>query len=448
MKDRHANAADATTSDAQASGRPLVTIGVPVYNGGAVFAEALESALAQDYDPLEIIIVDNASADETRSIAERFVARDRRVRYLRNATNVGGVENARRVLTRARGRYFTWLFHDDLICDPRYVVTVVEFLDLNPDVAACITAFKVVNRELALSTVEDTLDDLAPDRPWPEVRRGFFRWPQTLAFGRAVFSMFRRDIAVQATIRPIVFRGEPIIYQWEMAFLADVSARGRIVALPVYMRAYRPSRTTAGQRLALEYSLFDLIDLGLRTKLQLIRRALEIPLPFSERLPLLKTTLANLFRGNVRQPLNVRWTAHQRARVLDELRAAIHERSHLVEMLRGEIEKRRAILRAAGREPIPIEATSSEHAGAYPAGSEHEGAPSLRVRNRRFRLLAEARGFVRPASADEVEAFFQVTVDLDRARVHAEELLHEIQRLHREAASLLEMINALAAPPA
>ena len=428
------------------SGCPLVSIGIPVYNGGERLAEALESALAQEYSPLEIVVVDNASTDDTRATVERFAARDRRIRYIRNARNVGGVENARRALAESRGRYFTWLFHDDLICDPRFVRTVVEYLERNPDAAGCITGFRALNHELVMLPVEDPLLELHPDRPWPDVRREFFTWPQSHACAVSIFAMFRRAIAVQATLSPIRFRGRPIIYQWEMAFLADVCSRGPIVAVSGCMRAFRVSRTAAGQRLPQEYSLFDLMRLGLRTKLQLVRSAWRAPLPFVERMALLKLTVANLCRSNIRQPLNMRWTTRQRLRLLAELEAAIHQRSALVRSLGEEIEKRRAVIRASGREPDTLDAPATARNGRCEAEPGRHRTSTVMVQRGPIWLLAEARAWIRPASARDVDTFYQVNVELEHARARADELLREILHLHGQAEPLLAIINVISAP--
>ena len=51
---------------------PLVSIGMPVYNGERYLAEAIESLLAQDYQNMEIIICDNASTDTTPQICQQF----------------------------------------------------------------------------------------------------------------------------------------------------------------------------------------------------------------------------------------------------------------------------------------------------------------------------------------------------------------------------------------
>ena len=52
--------------------KDLVSIIIPAYNAAAFINDAIESALAQDYRPIEVIVVDDGSSDETASIAERF----------------------------------------------------------------------------------------------------------------------------------------------------------------------------------------------------------------------------------------------------------------------------------------------------------------------------------------------------------------------------------------
>src|SRR4051794_15444571 len=72
---------------------PLVTIGLAVYNGERYLREALESLVGQTLRDVEIVICDNASDDATEAICREFAERDPRVRYHRNATNIGGARN-------------------------------------------------------------------------------------------------------------------------------------------------------------------------------------------------------------------------------------------------------------------------------------------------------------------------------------------------------------------
>ncbi len=91
-----------------------VTIVMPVYNGGAYFAEALASALGQDYANVEIVIVDDGSTDDTARIVHSFRDMHReRIKYIRQEN--GGVAAAlNTALAHATGDFFCWLSHDDL----------------------------------------------------------------------------------------------------------------------------------------------------------------------------------------------------------------------------------------------------------------------------------------------------------------------------------------------
>jgi glycosyltransferase involved in cell wall biosynthesis len=91
---------------------PRVTIAMPVYNGGRYFRLALESALAQRYDNVEIIVVNDGSTDggETERIARDY---DDRIRYIAQENRgVGGALNT--AVANMTGEYFAWLSHDDL----------------------------------------------------------------------------------------------------------------------------------------------------------------------------------------------------------------------------------------------------------------------------------------------------------------------------------------------
>jgi glycosyltransferase involved in cell wall biosynthesis len=94
--------------------KPLVSIGMPVYNGERFIREALDSVLGQTYENLEVIISDNASTDSTGAICLEYTARDQRIQYHRNAVNLGVIANFRRVFELSSGDYFMWACADDL----------------------------------------------------------------------------------------------------------------------------------------------------------------------------------------------------------------------------------------------------------------------------------------------------------------------------------------------
>lgn len=116
--------------------QPLVSIGVPVFNGGGKLTCALDSLLEQDYSNIEVIISDNASTDYTPEICEKYFRKDSRVKYSRSEQNLGGIWNFNRVFELSSGKYFMWTAHDD-IRDPSYISKCVEVLEADPNAVLC-----------------------------------------------------------------------------------------------------------------------------------------------------------------------------------------------------------------------------------------------------------------------------------------------------------------------
>lgn len=115
------------------SAAPRLTVGLPVYNGEKYVAEALDALLGQTYTDFELIISDNASTDGTGEISRRYEKEDSRVRYYRQAHNVGLAPNHNFVAEHARGELFKWAANDDLYARD-LLERCVAALDENPDV--------------------------------------------------------------------------------------------------------------------------------------------------------------------------------------------------------------------------------------------------------------------------------------------------------------------------
>jgi hypothetical protein len=103
------------------TGRPLVTVGVPAYNRPLGLERAVRSALAQQCREIEVLVSDDASPDPAvAEVGARLAADDPRVRFVRQARNLGHAGNYQWVLQEAKGEHFMWLSDDDWI-DPDYI---------------------------------------------------------------------------------------------------------------------------------------------------------------------------------------------------------------------------------------------------------------------------------------------------------------------------------------
>ncbi|HMF79731.1 MAG TPA: glycosyltransferase family 2 protein [Bryobacteraceae bacterium] len=110
---------------------PLLSIGMPVYNGEQFLTKALDSLLGQTFQDFEFIISDNASTDATEIICRSYAERDTRIRYSRNGENMGAGWNTRRVCSLATGKYFKWAAHDDF-CERTFLEKCIEALEADP----------------------------------------------------------------------------------------------------------------------------------------------------------------------------------------------------------------------------------------------------------------------------------------------------------------------------
>ena len=135
----------------QSSGckKPRVTVGLPVFNGEAYLAEALDSILSQTYKDFELIISDNASTDRTRQICLDYMRRDNRIRYYRNTTNIGATRNFNRVFSLSAGEYFKWANCDDVHAQ-EYLSRCVAGLDNDLTAVFCNSEVAKINEKGAL----------------------------------------------------------------------------------------------------------------------------------------------------------------------------------------------------------------------------------------------------------------------------------------------------------
>ncbi|RKS16378.1 glycosyl transferase family 1 [Pseudomonas sp. WPR_5_2] len=131
---------------------PLVSIVIPAFNP-RFFSQALESALAQTYQPIEIVVCDDSVGDEIRDIVESFTEQAHPVRYLRNPQRLGLQKNVLRCVQEARGEFIKVLCDDDRLFSPSIALQAQVLID-HAD----------VNLVLALRMFSDAGNFILPSR--------------------------------------------------------------------------------------------------------------------------------------------------------------------------------------------------------------------------------------------------------------------------------------------
>jgi glycosyltransferase involved in cell wall biosynthesis len=172
-----------------------VSIAVPAYNCEKYISQSLDSLLGQTYGDFELVISDNASSDGTEDICRRYVAKDRRVRYIRRTENIGGPGNFRYVFAQCAGQYHKWSTADDY-WHPQFLEEAVAVLDGRPDVVLCYPKTRLIDAAgAALSDYDDRLD-LADESP----RARFRALYELIGLCNAHLGLIRREAMLQTQL--------------------------------------------------------------------------------------------------------------------------------------------------------------------------------------------------------------------------------------------------------
>jgi predicted O-linked N-acetylglucosamine transferase (SPINDLY family)/glycosyltransferase involved in cell wall biosynthesis len=152
-----------TEAKTKPNAQPLVSICIPTYNGAAFLGEAIQSAIAQTYPNIELIISDDGSTDETIAIARSFqsqTAVDFRIVLHRN---YGLSQNWNFCISQAKGEYIKFLFQDDLL-EPECIEKMVALAQQNPEIGLVFSPRGIVIAETEanpiLRTASHSIKDL------------------------------------------------------------------------------------------------------------------------------------------------------------------------------------------------------------------------------------------------------------------------------------------------
>ncbi len=202
---------------------PRVSIGLPVYNGERYISETLDSLLAQTFQDFELIICDNASQDNTEQICRSYAAKDGRIRYVPNSTNLGAAKNYRLAFELSSGEYFRWANCDDLFA-PTSLSRCVEVLDREQSTILTYPKTKLIDeRGQIISDYEDGLH-LQSDR----ASERFVQLSERLGLVNAIYGLMRSSILGEtALIRNFIGS--------DMALLAELTLYGKFWEIPDFL---------------------------------------------------------------------------------------------------------------------------------------------------------------------------------------------------------------------
>jgi len=224
---------------------PRVSIGLPVFNGEKYLAGALSCLLNQDYEDFELIISDNASTDATESICREYAAKDLRIRYSRNETNIGASPNYNRVFQLARGEFFKWASHDDE-CHPSLVRRCLEvFRQAGPSAVLVFPEAEIIDEVGRVSFHSPDKISTAAARPFK--RLASVLWSSSYA--HSLWGLIRADALGRTRLMGCI--------EADHVLLSELALLGELIEIPEVLYWQRrhagcaiPTHRTAHELLA------------------------------------------------------------------------------------------------------------------------------------------------------------------------------------------------------
>ena len=207
----------------------LVSITVVTYNSGPFLARCLDAVLQQEYRPLEVIVVDNASQDDSLSILARY---KHCIRLIQNERNVGFAAGQNQAIAASRGQWVLTL-NPDVLVQPGFVASLVDAGDLDAGVGVVCGKLLRIGRDFTIPDepwIDSTGIYFTPairhfDRGWNEPDDHRFAHTQYVFGACAAAALYRREMIVDVSLEDGFFDPDFFAYRED----ADVAWRSQLL---------------------------------------------------------------------------------------------------------------------------------------------------------------------------------------------------------------------------
>lgn len=196
---------------------PLVSVGVPVFNGEKFIRNAMDSLLKQDYENIEIIVSDNCSTDNTAKIVNEYQEKCDFIKIHRNTENIGAHSNFIKLLEFSNGKYFMWAAIDDY-WSSEFISTLVNELEMFPEIGIAMCAF---DKKRTNGTLKDSIHFRGYQNPNRKGHLGMaLALTSPLKYNVFIYGLFRTNLLRSAIdqLLPIPSGDRWFLIQFAMAY--------------------------------------------------------------------------------------------------------------------------------------------------------------------------------------------------------------------------------------
>jgi GT2 family glycosyltransferase len=207
----------------------LVSVTVVTFNSGRFIARCLDAVFEQEYRPLEVIVVDNASQDDSLSILARY---EDRIRLIQNDRNAGFAAGQNQAIAASRGEWVLTL-NADVLMQAGFIERLVETGDLDAGVGVVCGKLLRIGRDLTIPDeprIDSTGIYFTPamrhfDRGWNEPDDHRFRHTEYVFGACAAAALYRREMIADVSCQDGFFDPDFFAYRED----ADVAWRSQLL---------------------------------------------------------------------------------------------------------------------------------------------------------------------------------------------------------------------------
>ena len=294
------------------SSTPVISVGMPVYNGAEYVESAIEAIQRQTLEDFELIVCDNGSSDRTLEIVRDLAAGDARIRCEVNERNLGAAANYNRTFRLARAPYFRWNNADDLI-SPTLHADCLAALEAQPEAVLAYGGTRIIDAEGRVTNTYDDDLDLRDAHPSTRFRQFFER----VGLTNVIYGLMRRDALARTSLM-----GNGRLPAADTRLMAELALLGRFVALegPLFYRRMHVDASSWDRADSARQAAFwsaartGFRFPGWRLHGGYLRAGLQLPMPPGERLRVIghvlhrmywaRTDLINEVIGLLRAPID------------------------------------------------------------------------------------------------------------------------------------------------
>jgi glycosyltransferase involved in cell wall biosynthesis len=185
------------------SSEPIITIGMPVFNGEKTISESIDSLLNQTFLDFKLIISDNVSTDLTQKICEDYAKKDKRVQYVKQKKNIGMLNNFNFLLEKTKSKYFMWAASDDF-WDTDFIKKNIQILETKKNMVCSISEIVLFDNFDDLKLKRNSPSNFLQFRPVQYITGSYEE--KVLSYlkfnsGSHVYGIFQTEILKKSTVK-------------------------------------------------------------------------------------------------------------------------------------------------------------------------------------------------------------------------------------------------------